>query len=60
KDYQTLLSQLEHAFNTLPQFGIQKLWFYTMTLIYQLILELPTTDDGDASASSSASSSDPE
>ncbi|KAI0288306.1 Spc98 family-domain-containing protein [Russula brevipes] len=28
KDYQTLLSQLEHAFNTSPQFTLQKLWFY--------------------------------
>ncbi|KAG0695851.1 Spc98 family-domain-containing protein [Suillus ampliporus] len=66
-DYQTLLSQLEHAFNTSPQFSLQKLWFYvhptvhTLSLIYQLILELATTDDGDASSSSSSSSeSDPE
>ncbi|KAL1738690.1 gamma-tubulin complex component protein, partial [Schizophyllum fasciatum] len=28
KDYQTLLSQLEHAFNTAPHFSLQKLWFY--------------------------------
>ncbi|KAJ8596832.1 hypothetical protein M405DRAFT_725573 [Rhizopogon salebrosus TDB-379] len=65
KDYQTLLSQLEHAFNTSPQFSLQKLWFYvhptvhTLSLIYQLILELATTDDDDASSSSS-SESDPE
>ncbi|OJA13580.1 hypothetical protein AZE42_09873 [Rhizopogon vesiculosus] len=64
KDYQTLLSQLEHAFNTSPQFSLQKLWFYvhptvhTLSLIYQLILELATTDDDDASSSSSES--DPE
>ncbi|KAG1733900.1 Spc98 family-domain-containing protein [Suillus paluster] len=66
KDYQTLLSQLEHAFNTSPQFSLQKLWFYvhptvhTLSLIYQLILELATTDDDDASSSSSSSESDPE
>ncbi|KAG1813510.1 Spc98 family-domain-containing protein [Suillus subaureus] len=63
KDYQTLLSQLEHAFNTSPQFSLQKLWFYvhptvhTLSLIYQLILELATTDDDNASSSSE---SDPE
>ncbi|KAF6752840.1 gamma-tubulin complex component 2 [Ephemerocybe angulata] len=28
KDYQTLLSQLEHAFSTSPVFSLQKLWFY--------------------------------
>ncbi|KAG1807701.1 Spc98 family-domain-containing protein [Suillus variegatus] len=66
KDYQTLLSQLEHAFNTSPQFSLQKLWFYvhptvhTLSLIYQLIIELATTDDDDASSSSSSSESDPE
>ncbi|KAF8191280.1 gamma-tubulin complex, DGRIP84/SPC97 component [Pholiota molesta] len=51
RDYQTLLSQLEHAFNTSPSFSLQKLWFYvhptvhTLSLIYQLILELATADD---------------
>ncbi|KAI6169665.1 Spc98 family-domain-containing protein [Pisolithus thermaeus] len=65
KEYQTLLSQLEHAFNTSPQFTLQKLWFYvhptvhTLSLIYQLVLELATTDDDDGSSISSASS-DPE
>ncbi|KAL4063463.1 Spc98 family-domain-containing protein [Scleroderma citrinum] len=65
KEYQTLLSQLEHAFNTSPQFTLQKLWFYvhptvhTLSLIYQLVLELATTEDDDASSVSS-SSSDPE
>lgn len=65
KDYQTLLSQLEHAFNTSAQFTLQKLWFYvhptvhTLSLIYQLVLELTTTEDDDASSISS-SSSDPE
>ncbi|KAG9311377.1 gamma-tubulin complex component protein [Chiua virens] len=60
KEYQTLLSQLEHAFNTSPQFTLQKLWFYihptvhTLSLIYQLVLELANTDDDDASLSSSA------
>lgn len=49
KDYQTLLSQLEHAFTTSPAFSLQKLWFYvhptihTLSLIYQLILELEDT-----------------
>ncbi|TFY60420.1 hypothetical protein EVG20_g7418 [Dentipellis fragilis] len=64
KDYQTLLSQLEHAFNTSPQFTLQKLWFYvhptvhTLFLIYQLITKLATA--ADASGSSSSSSSDDE
>ncbi|CAK5280946.1 unnamed protein product [Mycena citricolor] len=67
KDYQTLLSQLEHAFTTSAQFSLQKLWFYihptihTLSLIYQLVLELGTADDpsGDLD-SSSTSSIDPE
>ncbi|KZT25586.1 gamma-tubulin complex, DGRIP84/SPC97 component [Neolentinus lepideus HHB14362 ss-1] len=64
KDYQTLLSQLEHAFNTNPQFSLQKLWFYihptvhTLSLLYQLISELATADETSPSLSSSASSSD--
>ncbi|KAF9465883.1 Spc98 family-domain-containing protein [Collybia nuda] len=63
KDYQTLLSQLEHAFNTSPQFTLQKLWFYvhptihTLSLIYQLILELGIADDPSAELSSSSSES---
>ncbi|KAH7890415.1 Spc98 family-domain-containing protein [Phlebopus sp. FC_14] len=62
KDYQTLLSQLEHAFNTSPQFTLQKLWFYvhptvhTLSLIYQLVLELVTTEDDEGSSLSSSSS----
>ncbi|KAF4607379.1 hypothetical protein EYR38_001448 [Pleurotus pulmonarius] len=69
KDYQTLLSQLEHAFNTSPQFSLQKLWFYihptvhTLSLIYQLVLEFCTADDPAADSSSSSSdesSIDPE
>jgi gamma-tubulin complex component 2 len=68
QDYQTLLSQLEHAFNSSPQFTLQKLWFYvhptihTLSLIYQLVLELGTADDpsGSLSSSSSPSSSDAE
>jgi gamma-tubulin complex component 2 len=62
KDYQTLLSQLEHAFNTSVQFSLQKLWFYvhptvhTLSLIYQLTLELGTADDPSGSASSSSPS----
>ncbi|KAF7294696.1 Spindle pole body component [Mycena indigotica] len=67
KDYQTLLSQLEHAFSTSPQFSLQKLWFYlhptihTLSLIYQLVLELGSADDPSADLdSSSSSSSDPD
>ncbi|KAK2460223.1 hypothetical protein APHAL10511_007758 [Amanita phalloides] len=68
KDYQTLLSQLEHAFNTSPTFSLQKLWFYvhptihTLSLIYQLILELATADEDPSNslASSSSSEIDPE
>ncbi|TFK37007.1 Spc98 family-domain-containing protein [Crucibulum laeve] len=62
KDYQTLLSQLEHAFNTSPQFSLQKLWFYvhptvhTLSLIYQLVLELATADDPSGELSDSSSS----
>src|SRR5882762_8799825 len=62
QDYQTLLSQLEHAFNSSPQFTLQKLWFYvhptihTLSLIYQLVLELGTADDPSGSFSSSSSS----
>ncbi|KAI0051581.1 hypothetical protein FA95DRAFT_1587124 [Auriscalpium vulgare] len=61
KDYQTLLSQLEHAFNTSPQFTLQKLWFYvhptvhTLSLLYQLITELATADDPAASGSDASS-----
>ncbi|OCH92428.1 hypothetical protein OBBRIDRAFT_791307 [Obba rivulosa] len=66
KDYQTLLSQLEHAFSTSPQFSLQKLWFYihptlhTLSLLYLLTTELGTTDGSDSQSSSSASESDPE
>jgi gamma-tubulin complex component 2 len=68
QDYQTLLSQLEHAFNTSPQFTLQKLWFYvhptvhTLSLIYQLVLELGGADDDPAGEddASSESSFDPE
>ncbi|KAH9991968.1 Spc98 family-domain-containing protein [Russula compacta] len=66
KDYQTLLSQLEHAFNTSPQFTLQKLWFYvhptlhTLSLIYQLTTELATTENpgGDSSLSSGEDAED--
>ncbi|PPR05252.1 hypothetical protein CVT24_008278, partial [Panaeolus cyanescens] len=63
RDYQTLLSQLEHAYNTSPTFSLQKLWFYihptvhTLSLIYHLILELATADDPPASSSSDSDSS---
>ncbi|EIW56156.1 uncharacterized protein TRAVEDRAFT_60139 [Trametes versicolor FP-101664 SS1] len=61
KDYQTLLSQLEHAFNSSPQFTLQKLWFYvhptlhTLSLLYLLITDLATADDPTAELSSSSS-----
>ncbi|KAG6888260.1 hypothetical protein C0992_009149 [Termitomyces sp. T32_za158] len=66
KDYQTLLSQLEHAFNTSPDFSLQKLWFYihptihTLSLIYQLVLELGTADDSPNESDDSSISSDAE
>ena len=62
QDYHTLLSQLEHVFNTSPSFSLQKLWFYvhptihTMSVLYQLVLELGTADDPSAELSSSSSS----
>ncbi|KAF9234202.1 Spc98 family-domain-containing protein [Melanogaster broomeanus] len=64
KEYQTLLSQLEHAFNTSVQFTLQKLWFYihptvhSLSLIYQLVLELTNTEDDDGSSLSSSSTDD--
>ncbi|KAH7912889.1 Spc98 family-domain-containing protein [Hygrophoropsis aurantiaca] len=66
KDYQTLLSQLEHAFNTSPLFTLQKLWFYvhptvhTLSLIYQLVLELAAIDDTSTDVSSSSSEDEEE
>ncbi|KAK7040771.1 gamma tubulin complex Spc97/GCP2 subunit Alp4 [Paramarasmius palmivorus] len=63
KDYQTLLSQLEHAFNTSPQFSLQKLWFYvhptvhTLSLIYNLVLELASADNPPEPDSSDSESS---
>jgi len=68
QDYQTLLAQLEHRFNSSPTFSLQKLWFYvhptihSLSLIYQLILELTNADDPSADVLSSESSSeeDPE
>lgn len=64
QDYQTLLAQLEHAFNTSPTFSLQKLWFYvhptvhTLSLIYQLTLELATADDPSNDLSDSGSDSE--
>ncbi|KAF7968072.1 hypothetical protein HWV62_32061 [Athelia sp. TMB] len=66
KDYQTLLSQLEHAFNTSSAFTLQKLWFYvhptvhTLSLIYHLVLELSTADDPSGSADSASSDEEDE
>ncbi|KAN0085934.1 Spc97 / Spc98 family domain containing protein [Tylopilus felleus] len=54
------IRDMEHAFNTSPQFTLQKLWFYihptvhTLSLIYQLVLELANTDDDEGSLSSSS------
>ncbi|KAH9942681.1 Spc98 family-domain-containing protein [Amylocystis lapponica] len=64
KDYQTLLSQLEHAFSSSPHFTLQKLWFYvhptlhTLSLLYLLTTELATADDPSSVSSASSSSSD--
>ena len=57
------MSQLEHAFNTSPQFTLQKLWFYvhptlhTLSLLYLLTTDLATADDPTADLSSSSSNS---
>lgn len=57
-----MLSQLEHAFNTSPQFSLQKLWFYvhptlhTLSLIYQLTTELASADNIDNSSDISSDS----
>lgn len=57
-----MLSQLEHAFNTSPQFSLQKLWFYvhptlhTLSLIYQLTTELASADNVDNSSDLSSDS----
>lgn len=64
KDYLTLLSQLEHSFNTSASFTLQKLWFYihptlhTMSLIYSLVLELSQSDSPDSEGSGSSSDSE--
>lgn len=63
KEYNILISQLEHAHNATPGFTLQKLWFYvqptlhTLSLLYALLGELvepspssgsePTDDDDD-------------
>lgn len=66
KDYHTLLSQLEHAFTTSPNFSLQKLWFYvhptlhTLSLIHGLVNELAEIDDPDGSDSDSSSEADSE
>lgn len=66
QDYQTLLAQLERAFDSSPSFSLQKLWFYvhptvhSLSLIYHLILELATADDPIADLSFSESSSEEE
>lgn len=57
-----MLSQLEHAFNTSPQFSLQRLWFYvhptlhTLSLIYQLTTELASADTVDNSSGLSSDS----
>jgi len=37
-DYLTLVSQLEHMFNTSPEFSLQKLWFYVQPTLHTLSL----------------------
>ncbi|KAI9438511.1 Spc98 family-domain-containing protein [Lactarius indigo] len=51
KDYQTLLSQLEHAFNTSPQFTLQKLW---RRRIRQMTSSLSSEEDPDDAARNEA------
>jgi gamma-tubulin complex component 2 len=59
---------LEYAFDTSPQFTLQKLWFHvhpslhTLSLLYLLTSELAAANDpgGSESDSESSSSSDPE
>lgn len=66
KEYQTLLSQLEHAFATSPTFSLQKLWFYvhptlhTLSLIHGLVNELIEVEDPEGSDSESSSEVDSE
>lgn len=66
QDYQTLISQLEHSYTSSPLFSLQKLWFYvhptvhTLSLIYNLILELGYADDPSPDSDSSESSSEEE
>jgi gamma-tubulin complex component 2 len=62
-----LVSQLEHAFNTSPQFTLIQLWFYlhptarTLYLLYQLILEFDADTLSEwLSQSSPSSASDTE
>ena len=66
QDYQTLLSQLEHAFSTSPTFSLQKLWFYvhptlhTLSLIHGLTTQLVQAEEPPDSDSSDESEIDPE
>lgn len=61
-----MLAQLEHAFNTSPQFTLQKLWFYvhptlhTLSLLYMLTSELASADDTGSDDASSSESEDAE
>lgn len=62
-----MVSQLEHAFNTSPQFTLIQLWFYlhptarTLYLLYQLILEFDADTSSEwLSQSSPSSASDTE
>ncbi|KAF8528465.1 Spc98 family-domain-containing protein [Hysterangium stoloniferum] len=63
KDYHTLISQLEHAFTTNPQFSLQKLWFYvhptlhTLSLLHTLIITLTRSEQSPFNSSSEVSSS---
>lgn len=58
-----MISQLEHAFTTNPQFSLQKLWFYIhptlhiLSLLHTLILSLTRDDQPPSSPSSDESTS---
>ncbi|KDQ51905.1 hypothetical protein JAAARDRAFT_184745 [Jaapia argillacea MUCL 33604] len=58
KDYQTLLSQLEHTYTTSPTFSLQKLWFYIHPTLHTLsLLSLITSSLSPPSPTPSSSSS---
>ncbi len=64
------MAQIEHAFNTSPEFSLQKLWFYvhptlhTLSLLHKLVLALSpsiaTTEDSSEEDNSDSNGSDDE